>query len=220
MISKEITLKGTTNLTNLTNPTTLINPTILVNPITNHIIQPTLPNMKRSHLFSHNENRKDYNTAGEYRVNLPDGRVQIVRYNAGPDGYTADVSYEGEAQYPEEPAYKPDHGHRYEPAPYRPAPHRHEPQYKPVPYKAPEPKYEPAPYKAPEPKYEPAPYKAPEPNYFISVNSIKELKDKWKHETDLKMCFFQTDRSSLVYFYFGQEVNLQILNFQQYFALI
>merc|ERR1712038_2257067 len=51
--------------------------------------------------------RDNYDTTGEYRVNLPDGRVQIVSYSAGPDGYVADVKYEGEAAYPEEPAYKP-----------------------------------------------------------------------------------------------------------------
>lgn len=33
--------------------------------------------------FSQKETREDYNTAGEYRVNLPDGRVQIVSYKAG-----------------------------------------------------------------------------------------------------------------------------------------
>ena len=52
-------------------------------------------------VFSHQENRADYNTQGEYRVNLPDGRVQIVSYTAGPEGYVADVRYEGEAVYPE-----------------------------------------------------------------------------------------------------------------------
>merc|ERR1712113_1138128 len=58
-------------------------------------------------VFSQTEQRDNYDTAGEYRVNLPDGRVQIVSYSAGPDGYVADVKYEGEAAYPEEPAYKP-----------------------------------------------------------------------------------------------------------------
>merc|ERR1711863_74312 len=52
-------------------------------------------------VFSHAEHRDNYDTAGEYRVNLPDGRVQIVSYSAGPDGYVADVKYEGEAVYPE-----------------------------------------------------------------------------------------------------------------------
>ena len=56
-------------------------------------------------VFSHAEHRDNYDTAGEYRVNLPDGRVQIVSYSAGPDGYVADVKYEGEAVYPDEPAY-------------------------------------------------------------------------------------------------------------------
>ncbi|XP_030388255.1 pro-resilin [Scaptodrosophila lebanonensis] len=42
---------------------------------------------------------------GEYRVQLPDGRTQIVRYTADwKTGYHADVSYEGEAQFPQGPA--------------------------------------------------------------------------------------------------------------------
>ena len=62
--------------------------------------------------FAANENRDGYATNGEYRVNLPDGRTQIVTYSVGDaySGYVADVKYEGVAQYPEyhpAPAYKP-----------------------------------------------------------------------------------------------------------------
>ena len=74
-------------------------------------------------VFTQKESRDNYDTAGEYRVNLPDGRVQIVSYSAGPDGYVADVRYEGEAHYPEEKEYKPAH-----PAPYKAHP---APAYKP-----------------------------------------------------------------------------------------
>ncbi|XP_052841137.1 cuticle protein 19 [Drosophila gunungcola] len=41
---------------------------------------------------------------GEYRVQMPDGRTQIVRYTADwKTGYHADVSYEGEATFPQGP---------------------------------------------------------------------------------------------------------------------
>ena len=59
--------------------------------------------------FGHNEARDGYDTQGSYYVQLPDGRLQQVTYTVnGDSGYVAEVSYEGEAQYPaEQPAYKP-----------------------------------------------------------------------------------------------------------------
>merc|ERR1712106_838994 len=52
--------------------------------------------------FNAHEERDGYNANGGYRVALPDGRTQIVTYVSGPEGYVADVTYEGVAQYPEE----------------------------------------------------------------------------------------------------------------------
>merc|ERR1712025_401086 len=60
--------------------------------------------------FGHQEARDGYDTQGSYYVQLPDGRLQKVTYTVnGDSGYVAEVTYEGEAQYPEyEPkAYKP-----------------------------------------------------------------------------------------------------------------
>ncbi|XP_046455915.1 pro-resilin-like [Daphnia pulex] len=51
--------------------------------------------------FVHSESSDTKVTTGSYRVELPDGRTQIVSYRADENGYTADVTYEGEAQYPE-----------------------------------------------------------------------------------------------------------------------
>ncbi len=66
--------------------------------------------------FSHSETRDGLQTSGEYRVALPDGRVQIVTYTADENGYHADVKYEGEARpYQPPPAKKP-----YKPAGYKP----------------------------------------------------------------------------------------------------
>merc|ERR1712212_343085 len=114
-------------------------------------------------VFSQQENRADYDTNGEYRVNLPDGRVQIVTYSAGPEGYVADVKYEGEAVYAEVKPYKPAPPPAYKaapaPAPYKPAPVvkiAPAPVVKVVPAPAP---YKPAPvpYKPAPVPYKPAP---------------------------------------------------------------
>ena len=51
--------------------------------------------------FNANEARDGYATNGEYRVALPDGRTQVVKYSVADaySGYVADVSYEGQAVY-------------------------------------------------------------------------------------------------------------------------
>merc|ERR1719471_1943198 len=85
--------------------------------------------------FQKAETQDEYGVVqGEYRVELPDGRTQIVTYHADHEnGFVADVKYEGEAS--------PD----YHPKPYHPAPH-------PAPYKP-----APAPYHPAPAPYHPAP---------------------------------------------------------------
>merc|ERR1711953_1520364 len=72
--------------------------------------------------FQKVETQDEYGVVqGEYRVELPDGRTQIVTYHADHEGgFVADVKYEGEA--------KPYVAEPYKPAPYKPDP------YKPAPY--------------------------------------------------------------------------------------
>ena len=54
------------------------------------------------------EKRDGYAAQGSYYVGLPDGRLQRVAYSVNGDGgYVADVTYEGEAQYPEVKPYVP-----------------------------------------------------------------------------------------------------------------
>merc|ERR1719225_642972 len=80
--------------------------------------------------FEKTENQDSYGKVdGSYRVNLPDGRVQIVTYHADHEGgFVADVQYEGTAVYPPEPkgGYGPPPAPAYKPAPpppkYVPAP--------------------------------------------------------------------------------------------------
>merc|ERR1719189_356269 len=60
---------------------------------------------------------------GEYRVELPDGRTQIVSYTADHEnGFVADVKYEGVA-HPPEPYHPAPAYHKPAPAPYHPAPY-------------------------------------------------------------------------------------------------
>jgi hypothetical protein len=51
--------------------------------------------------FDKQESQDAYgNVEGSYRVALPDGRTQIVKYHADHEnGFIADVSYEGKASY-------------------------------------------------------------------------------------------------------------------------
>ncbi|XP_068209983.1 cuticle protein 7-like [Palaemon carinicauda] len=52
--------------------------------------------------FGHQETRDGDGTQGSYYVQLPDGRLQTVKYYVdGDSGYVAEVSYQGEARFPD-----------------------------------------------------------------------------------------------------------------------
>merc|ERR550532_233421 len=54
--------------------------------------------------FDKAETQDEYgNVQGSYKINLPDGRVQIVNYVSDKDGFRADVTYEGSPVFPEPP---------------------------------------------------------------------------------------------------------------------
>ena len=56
--------------------------------------------------FSANENSDGKQTTGFYKVALPDGRIQTVKYTVDDfGGFNAEVSYEGDATYPEPSEY-------------------------------------------------------------------------------------------------------------------
>ncbi|XP_050705287.1 cuticle protein 7-like [Eriocheir sinensis] len=63
--------------------------------------------------FGAQEARDGYDTQGSYSVLLPDGRLQTVTYYVnGDSGYVAEVTYEGEAQYPAQGyGHQPSYGH-------------------------------------------------------------------------------------------------------------
>lgn len=46
--------------------------------------------------MGHEETRVDKTTMGRYWVGLPDGRLQVVEYTAGPQGFMPRVSYKSQ----------------------------------------------------------------------------------------------------------------------------
>ncbi|XP_068220894.1 uncharacterized protein [Palaemon carinicauda] len=57
--------------------------------------------------YGHDETRDGDAIEGSYVIRLPDSRTQKVFYTVSKDsGYVADVSYEGEAKYPDKPTPK------------------------------------------------------------------------------------------------------------------
>uniref|UniRef100_A0A0N8E4F6 Cuticle protein n=1 Tax=Daphnia magna TaxID=35525 RepID=A0A0N8E4F6_9CRUS len=130
--------------------------------------------------FVHSEKSDGKVISGSYRVELPDGRTQIVNYRADENGNVADVIYEGEAQYPDEKEYK---AATYE-APAYPAPAYKAPAYSAPAYKAPA---YPAPaYKAP--AYSAPAYKAPAysaPAYKAPTYSASEYQAAASYATPI-----------------------------------
>merc|ERR1712113_191926 len=54
--------------------------------------------------FGKVETQDEYGkVVGSYKVNLPDGRVQVVNYTADENGVVYDVQYQGEPQLPTTP---------------------------------------------------------------------------------------------------------------------
>lgn len=51
--------------------------------------------------FGHQESREDEAARGVYHVLLPDGRMQIVEYEADEQGYRPNIRYEEAGAYPD-----------------------------------------------------------------------------------------------------------------------
>ncbi|CAL4091477.1 unnamed protein product [Meganyctiphanes norvegica] len=90
---------------------------------------------------------------GSYQVQLPDGRIQVVTYEADHDnGFRSNVEYKGEAQFPHEfgppITFKPQHSG------YQPTTPSYKPRTQPT-YQPPQPSYQ-----TPQPSYE-----IPQPTY-------------------------------------------------------
>nr|XP_049707796.1 uncharacterized protein LOC110371490 [Helicoverpa armigera] len=60
----------------------------------NYAFSYTVKDHKTGDDFSHSQQSTGSATNGEYRVRLPDGRMQIVSYTADENGYKADVRYD------------------------------------------------------------------------------------------------------------------------------
>merc|ERR1712106_451801 len=139
--------------------------------------------------FQANEAREGVPTSGSYSVALPDGRTQTVTYSVadGYSGYVADVSYSGEAQYPDTPAYKPVAAPAYTPAQvvvkpvavYHPAPPARVYHPAPVVVKHAAPVYHKAPVYQAAPVYHSAPVVV-RPSGYKAVPILKPAKKVFK----------------------------------------
>lgn len=69
---------------------------------------------KHNH-FGHSEARKGKMTTGKYFVQLPDGRLETVKYWADKTGYHAEVDFKGQAKHPshKEYSHKEHHHHHH-----------------------------------------------------------------------------------------------------------
>ncbi|XP_076061373.1 uncharacterized protein LOC143037141 [Oratosquilla oratoria] len=64
--------------------------------------------------FGQHEARSGEQTDGSFYVHLPDDRLQKVTYRVhGKSGFIADVTYEGEARYPDSGSQEEEEGYEY-----------------------------------------------------------------------------------------------------------